>query len=325
MLTSRVFTGHCGASFWEPIESSYMAVQLRSGAALVHPEAGKILPGEEVGGDTYRNLELVAHYASLDYLTPCERLVFDSYLKPGMTILDVGVGGGRTTPHLSGKASRYVGVDSSEEMIRACRSKFPALRFLTADASDLAVFADESFDAIVIAFNGLDCLFPKDKRWQGLREFGRVLRPGGVLLFSSHNPRSILVRPAWSQERLRAFTMRVVSEKSFMFGPTLFALKVAKAGHSWLRAMAGSAWRIPRRVTSAAFWRGEGYLFDAADGGRMTHHWTPQRVTEELTRFDFRFETALGDDYPRRSGKFVTDWYYYVFSKARIPTGKPCA
>jgi hypothetical protein len=25
----------------------------------------------------------------------------------------------------------------------------------------------------------------------------------------------------------------------------------------------------------------------------------------------------VGDDYPARSGAYTTDWYYYVFAKAR--------
>ena len=129
-----------------------------------------------------------------------------------MAILDIGVGGGRTTPYLSQKASRYVGVDYSEEMVRTCRNKFPGLEFMVADASDLSAFPDASFDAIVIAFNGLDYLFPNEKRRQCLRECGRVLRADGVLVFSSHNPRSIFVRPAWDRERLRAFAGTIVSE-----------------------------------------------------------------------------------------------------------------
>jgi cyclopropane fatty-acyl-phospholipid synthase-like methyltransferase len=77
----------------------------------------------------YRDPEVVSHYAALDYLTPCERLLFERYIKPGMKILDIGVGGGRTTPYLSGKASCYVGVDYSAEMITTCRNKFPRLEF----------------------------------------------------------------------------------------------------------------------------------------------------------------------------------------------------
>jgi ubiquinone/menaquinone biosynthesis C-methylase UbiE len=273
----------------------------------------------------YRDPEVVSHYTSLDYLTACERLLFDTYLKAGMAILDVGVGGGRTTPYLSRKASRYVGVDYSEEMIQSCRRKFPELEFLVSDASDLSGFPDASFDAIVIAFNGLDCVSPEERRWRCLRECGRVLRAGGVLVFSSHNPRSIFVRPAWDRERLRAFARKLVSERSVFFPATLSVLTLVKSSHSFLCAAIESSGRVLSRVPKPAFWRGEGYLFDSAHGGWMAHCWTPARVREELARFDFRQAAVQGDDYPRHSRELVTDWYYYVFSKAEGAAGELCA
>jgi ubiquinone/menaquinone biosynthesis C-methylase UbiE len=273
----------------------------------------------------YRDPEVVSLYASLDYLTACERLLFATYLKPGMAILDIGVGGGRTTPYLSQKASRYVGVDYSEEMVRTCRNKFPGLEFMVADASDLSAFHDASFDAIIIAFNGLDYLFPNEKRWQCLRESRRVLRAEGVLVFSSHNPRSIFARPAWDRERLRAFAGKIVSERRAFFGTMLSGLTVVKSIHSFLRASVESARRIGRRAPKSAFWRGEGYWFDPVHGGCMTHCCTTTRVREELAQFNFQQKAVLGDDHPRRSRKLVTDWYYYVFSKAQQSAGERCA
>jgi hypothetical protein len=32
-----------------------------------------------------------------------------------------------------------------------------------------------------------------------------------------------------------------------------------------------------------------------------------------------------GDDYPRRSGVYVTEWYYYVFEKNEASANAPCA
>ena len=222
-----------------------------------------------------------------------------------MAILDLGVGGGRTTPYLSQKAARYVGVDYSEEMVQSCRRKFPELEFQVCDASDLSGFSDSSFDAIVIAFNGLDCVSPAERRRQCLRECARVLRAGGVLIFSSHNPRSIVVRPAWDRERLRAFARKLVSEQSIFFPATLWSLTGAKGLHSVLRAVVESAGRVLRRVPKPAFWRGEGYLFDFAHGGWMTHCWIPARVCEELARFDFRQRLFWGMTIPDAAASWL--------------------
>ena len=66
---------------------------------------------------TYDAPEVAAHYAALDYLTPCERVLFETYVRSGSAILDLGVGGGRTTAYLANRASRDVGVDYAPAMV----------------------------------------------------------------------------------------------------------------------------------------------------------------------------------------------------------------
>ncbi len=268
----------------------------------------------------YSQPSVAAHYAALDHLTACERSLFDTYLRSGMEILDIGVGGGRTTPYLSHVASRYVGLDYSEEMIRTCREKFPQREFRVADAADLSTFANGSFDALVIAFNGLDYVMPQERRKQCLRECQRVLRPGGVLIFSSHNPRAILVRPAWSRDRLRAFAARLLGGRQEWSRPVAALLTPAKAMHSLVRALSDTVVRTVHRVAMPAFWQGEGHALDSAHGGLMTHYWIPSRAIAEVRRFGFEVVTFVGDDFPRTSYMFVTDWYYYVFSKSKLST-----
>jgi SAM-dependent methyltransferase len=264
---------------------------------------------------TYRVPEVATHYAGLNYLTRCEQLLFRTYIRPGMAVLDLGVGGGRTTPYLSRVAARYVGVDYSEAMIRACRTKFPDLNFVLADASDLSMFEDASFDAVVFSFNGLDCVVPDEKRSRCIHECWRVLRPAGAFVFSSHNPRSIVVRAEWDGGRLRAFARRLVSPRSAFFPLVVGGLTVAKAVQAFVRAAAGSTLRVIRRVPTPAFWRGEGDLYDPVDGGLTVHYSIPERVVAELRKLDFQLVKLMGDDYPQVSRAFLTDWFYYVFSK----------
>jgi ubiquinone/menaquinone biosynthesis C-methylase UbiE len=286
---------------------------------------GESLPPKADNLHVYRNPEVVSHYASLDYLTACERHLFDTYLTPGMAILDLGVGGGRTSAYLSQKASRYVGLDYSEAMIGFCRQKFPQLEFLVADASDLSKFADGSFDAVVFSFNGIDYVLPAEKRQQCLRECERVLRSGGVLIFSSHNPRAVLQRPTWDPRILHGMVRRVFPESDVAFRVALGVLTAAKAVHASLRAFAGSVLRMFRRAFTIAFWRGDGCLIDSAHGGLATHYWTPQHAIAETSKSGLRLETMLGDEYPKHSHEFVTDWYYYVFSKMASTAERSCA
>ena len=258
---------------------------------------------------------VASYYSSLNYLTPCEQLLFDKYLRPGMKILDLGVGGGRTTSYLSSLAGYYVGADYADEMIAACRKKFPTLEFKVLSASDLSIFASSSFDAVVMAYNTIDCMATDESRSQALREIHRVLTPEGILIFSSHNVRSIFVRPSWNPERLARLTKRIVGENSVLYRPLLWSLTRARVGVASLQSAVKSATRMAQRLPKRAFWRGAGYLIDSAHGGLRTHFSTSENVELELSQFNFRLLRVLGDDYPRVSGPFVTDWYYYVFSR----------
>jgi SAM-dependent methyltransferase len=271
--------------------------------------------------DTYNSPELTSHYSSLNYLTPCERSLFDEYLTPGTTILDLGVGGGRTTPYLSSLAARYVGADYAAEMIGVCRKKFPNLEFEIVDATDLSIFATSSFDAVVMAFNGIDSLFPDESRHQAFREIRRVLKPKGILIFSSHNPRSMFVRPSWNPLRLVGLAKKLVSSDSILYRPILWCLTALRVAVAFWQSTAKSLVRVALRLPTHAFWIGEGYLIDAAHGGMRIHLSTPENAERELSRFGFHLLSVLGDDYPRVSRLYVTDWYYYVFSSAEATGG----
>lgn len=264
---------------------------------------------------TFNDPSVASHYAQLEYLTPCERLLFQRYLKPGMAILDLGVGGGRTTAYLASRASRYVGADYAPEMIRFCRAKFPQQEFVVTDASDLSLFSDASFDAVVLAFNAIDSVIPDKKRQQCLRECRRVLRPGGRLIFSSHNPRAVLVRPGWNRERIRSLAANLIRTLRPFYRIAYVTTFSARVFLALLTAFWLTCVRAVHRLPSPAFWRGEGYMLDRSHGGLLTHYFVPKRVVAELQRSGFGWLVTLGDDYPRRSGTFVTDWYYYVFER----------
>ncbi len=265
----------------------------------------------------YSAPEVTRYYAALDYLTPCERLLFETYLRRGMAILDLGVGGGRTAPFLASLAGRYVGADYAPEMIAACRKKFPQLEFETANAADLSRFASSGFDAVVMAFNALDYAVPDECRLRALQEIHRVLKPEGILIFSSHNPRSIFVRPSWNPKRVRDLAERIAGGDSVLHRPVLWSLAGARVSIAVFQAVARSLTRAVRRLPTRAFWRGQGYLTDPAHGGLKTHVAVPERVANELEGFCFRLLHVLGDDYPRVSRRYVTDWYYYAFSKTQ--------
>lgn len=264
----------------------------------------------------YSAPEVVTIYAGLDYLMVAEQLLFETYLKQGISVLDLGVGGGRTTSYLSRIAATYVGVDYSEEMIRACRARFPELRFEVQDAADLALFTDESFDAIVFSFNGIDSLVPSAKRERCLQECYRVLKHGGTFIFSCHNPRSIVVGWDWDWDALRVRAEKMSGDRGKLFcGTVLAGLCCAKLGLTVCRAGIRSVPRALRRLRTKTYWRGEGYHFDSIHGGLWMHHASPRHVIEELSKVQFKFLQIVPEDHPRKARSWRTRWYYYAFAK----------
>jgi SAM-dependent methyltransferase len=101
-------------------------------------------------------------------------------------ILDVGVGGGRTTSLLRLLSDHYVGVDYTPEMVEAARRNHPGVDLRLADARDLSQFERNSFGLVVFSYNGLDAIGHVE-RARALSQLAAVLRPGGVLLYSTHN------------------------------------------------------------------------------------------------------------------------------------------
>lgn len=141
--------------------------------------------------DAYNRPDIVADYARLVELLPSEIVALDRLhsLIPGPSVLDIGVGGGRTTTAFSEQASRYVGIDYSSAMILACERRFASsavpLEFCVGDVRQLP-YEDGSFNFVLFSFNGIDYMDQSD-RLKALREIYRVCAPGGFFCFSSHN------------------------------------------------------------------------------------------------------------------------------------------
>jgi SAM-dependent methyltransferase len=125
-------------------------------------------------------------YHRAGYLEDGERAAFASVgddALNGARILDLAVGGGRTTAFLAPVAGTYLGVDISPEMLRMARSRYPGVAFAEGDLGDLSGFADASWDVIDISFNSIDVL-PHDRRLRTLSDIHRMLVPGGHLVLS---------------------------------------------------------------------------------------------------------------------------------------------
>jgi SAM-dependent methyltransferase len=104
-------------------------------------------------------------------------------------VLELGCGPGRLTRVLV-SLGKVLAVDISERMVEACRRNVPEAEVAHGDLRDLSAHADGAFRAIVASNNLIDVL-GDDERREALAELARLLEPGGVLLFSSHNQANI--------------------------------------------------------------------------------------------------------------------------------------
>jgi ubiquinone/menaquinone biosynthesis C-methylase UbiE len=99
--------------------------------------------------------------------------------------LDFGCGVGRMARSLASHFESYTGVDISEPMIARARewnSDCPQCRFILNTAGDLRVFESASFDLIYSRFV-LQHLPSRALVESYLRDFIRILKPGGLLVF----------------------------------------------------------------------------------------------------------------------------------------------
>jgi SAM-dependent methyltransferase len=147
------------------------------------------LSASELNRAAFERASVVAEYAAgAAELFPQERPIFERFRDHYLCkrVLDIGVGGGRTTSILAPRASRYVGIDYSQAMVDACKSRYPYADVRQGDARDLSDFAEQSFDFVMFSFNGIDNA-DHGERQVILRQIARVLIIGGVFTFSSHN------------------------------------------------------------------------------------------------------------------------------------------
>jgi len=100
------------------------------------------------------------------------------------SILDIGIGGGRTTGPLSDMFAHYVGIDYSPEMIDAARLEYPDKDLQVMDARRLQF--DMQFDCVMFSHNGIDYTTYEDRQLV-LKQIASLLRQGGFFIYSTHN------------------------------------------------------------------------------------------------------------------------------------------
>jgi ubiquinone/menaquinone biosynthesis C-methylase UbiE len=119
-----------------------------------------------------------------------EEYLFPKYFKTGDSVLDLACGLGRTTLLLHEMGMRVRGIDRSETFVSVAKRRFPYLDIRTGSFDDIQE-ESSTFTNVFIGLNSIDYAFPEAQRITALHECARVLKPGGILIYSSHNLKSL--------------------------------------------------------------------------------------------------------------------------------------
>lgn len=142
----------------------------------------------ELNLNTYNSDAVIKWYKHLDAITVVEKKVFETH-KDFLTnakVLDIGIGGGRTTAYLIDKCKSYTGIDYSKGFVDTVKKKYPQGDIRLMDARDLKGIESNSCDLVNFSFNGIDYVGPED-RIKIFSEIHRVLKPNALFFFSTHN------------------------------------------------------------------------------------------------------------------------------------------
>jgi ubiquinone/menaquinone biosynthesis C-methylase UbiE len=123
------------------------------------------------------------------------------------TVLEIGVGSGLNLPFYGTGVEHLYGLDPSEELLAMAGKKARTIAFpidFIAHASEDIPLDDSSVDTIVMTWTLCSIADPV----KALKEIGRVIKPGGALLFVEHGLAPEIRVQAW-QQRLNPLWSRL--------------------------------------------------------------------------------------------------------------------
>jgi 2-polyprenyl-3-methyl-5-hydroxy-6-metoxy-1,4-benzoquinol methylase len=120
-------------------------------------------------------------------------------LDTASSVLDIGCGNGLLRQFLSGPTlNTYTGIDISQAAIDSIKLKHPNDHYICSGADEWN--PKTTFDAIV--FNEVLYYLPNPRKT--IEKYKRFLRPGGMLLFSIYNKRTLFWQKNPNRVALRA-------------------------------------------------------------------------------------------------------------------------
>jgi 2-polyprenyl-3-methyl-5-hydroxy-6-metoxy-1,4-benzoquinol methylase len=191
-------------------------------------------------------------------------------------VLDYGCGTGYGAQHLADTARDVLAVDVSQAAVDWARAHHPHPRCRFERSAALPTDLPSASRDVVVCFEVIEHLLPQDEL---LREFARILRPGGVLLVSTPDPAYTATlgdNPFHVRELDRAQFESLVgahfAHRQVYVQTTLIGAGLAPDGHDGSERHAGmrvmtfdgacNEWRVGSGLTGPI----EAYVIVASDG-----------------------------------------------------------
>ncbi|MEM5385662.1 class I SAM-dependent methyltransferase [Paraburkholderia phymatum] len=236
----------------------------------------------------------------------------------GQPLLDIGIGAGRTVPLMREISTNYVGIDYTAKLLEQSQRRFPGVDLRLMDARNMAALPSDHFALCAFSWNGIDCVDYEDRE-RILREMYRVTKPGGLVLFSSHNregpgfhesPRKLLPR--------------------FSINPARFGWRVLRAMHQLPQAV----YNYRRNVKLHRDF--EGYSIKTAAAhyfGIVIVYTTLREQRRQLRQIGFDidavFNSCDGQSIPDEAQTSDAWWFHFIARKpsrsAPVPDTQPAA
>ena len=206
----------------------------------------------------------------------------------GQPAIDIGVGAGRTVSLVRLLTDDYVALDYSPGMVAACRHNHPDIDVRTGDARDLAGFEDARYGLVLFSFNGIDNI-GHDDRPIAFKQLFRVARPGGWMVFSTHN----MEGPSYREVPWRGYRTRGPAwyrAARWLVRLPIQAPRYARRWRNWLRN---------RRANREGNGWGE-HISGPQEFGLVQHYVTLDTLFREVAQAGFRAIEVYSSETGRR-------------------------
>jgi ubiquinone/menaquinone biosynthesis C-methylase UbiE len=161
--------------------------------------------------------------SALRFLPTCAKRVVElAHLQPGQQVLDIATGTGTAaiaSAQKVGSKGRVVGIDLSQNMLDRARQKIAktnlnSIELRQEDAEKLS-FNHNSFDTVICASG----IFFLSDMLAGLREWQRVLKSDGIVIFSSFSKTAFEPMAEKFGAQIKEYGIEVTSAKQWLDTP----------------------------------------------------------------------------------------------------------